>query len=67
MRPVFISILSFGVTVVLLAWFLVSGASSDIETKGPAEITEWIKLAVALVTLLIGIINLRIALTKNKE
>ena len=38
----------------------------DTETKGASDMTEWVKLAISLVSLAIGIVNLRLALAKGE-
>lgn len=53
--------------VLLLAFTNIRSMFSDVETKGPTEITEWVKLAVSIVSLLVGIVNLRLALVKKSE
>ena len=37
------------------------------ETKGAADLTEWVKLGISMVSLAIGVVNLRMALAKEKS
>lgn len=66
MRFIILAILFLTLSFAMFAWFYFPQRPHDVETKGPAEITEWVKLAVAVVTLIIGLINLRLALS-NKD
>lgn len=66
MNRLAIGVVLLVVGVLLVVWIGNGPLFSGIESKGLAsEITEWVKLAVAFVTLLIGIVNLRLALRKK--
>lgn len=66
MKHLIVSVGLLSAGLVVLAFTRFGVIFSDVEAKSAAsEITEWIKLAVALVTLLIGLVNLRLALHKK--
>ncbi len=62
------AILAFIIALSVFWWTRTEIIFGDVESKGVAsEVTEWVKLAVSVVSLGIGLINLRLALSKDSE
>ena len=64
MRKYWVGIVLILVAAALIFWTNMTVLFTDVEVKGASEITEWVKLAIAIVSLLIGLVNLRIAMKK---
>lgn len=61
-------VLAFAIAAVVFWMTRTDLLFGDVEAKGGvSEMTEWIKLAISVVGLLIGLVNLRIALAKEKS